>query len=61
MLKTWNDQSTDFRSVDHPRDQHCEQVTSARRARDYQINLVDSLEEILARRGASQNLVVNVR
>lgn len=49
MLKTWNDQSPDLRSDDDPGDQHCEQGASARTARDYQINLVDNLEEILAR------------
>ncbi|BBB14471.1 MAG: hypothetical protein K2X00_05950 [Nitrospiraceae bacterium] len=46
MLKTWNDQSPDFRSDDDPGDQHCEQGASARTARDYQINLVDNLEEV---------------
>lgn len=49
MLKTWNDQGTDFRSDDDLGDQHCEQGTSARRARDYQINAVDNLEENHAR------------
>ena len=49
MLKTWNDQSPDFRRHDDPGDHHCEQGASARTARDYQINLVDNLEEILAR------------
>jgi len=33
MLKTWNDQSPDFRSDDDPGDQHCEQGASARTAR----------------------------
>lgn len=49
MLKTWNDQSSDFRRDDDHGDHHCEQGASARTARDYQINLVDNLEEILAR------------
>lgn len=49
MLNILNEQSPVSENHDDHGDLHCEQGTAAKRAREYQINLVDSLEEILAR------------